>query len=91
VKNVEFFIKSIFNRFAYELCILVFAKKSKNTYPTVWQIEFAFLLTWQILGKNSHICKPSRRLAWQPCVISIAPARAPAHDPFPPPYFPTKL
>jgi hypothetical protein len=37
---------------------LYLQRSLKNTYPTIWQMGFAFLLTWQILGKHLHICKP---------------------------------
>jgi hypothetical protein len=57
---------------------LYLQRSLKNTYPTIWQMGFAFLLTWQILGKDAHICKLSQCLASPPRVISVAPAHAPA-------------
>jgi hypothetical protein len=42
--------KSNSNGFTNELCIPVFAKSLQNSYPTVWQMSFAFLLTWQNPG-----------------------------------------
>jgi hypothetical protein len=41
-------------------------KSLKNTYPTVWQLGFAILLTWQIEGKDSHIFQAPPRLASHP-------------------------
>jgi len=41
-------------------------KYLKNTYPIVWQLSFAILLTWQIEEKDSHICQTS------PCLASRA-------------------
>jgi len=42
---------------------LIFIKIHKNTSPTVLHIGFAFLETWQILGKAWHLCKSIRDLA----------------------------
>jgi len=35
----------------------------KNTYPTVWHLEFAILLTWQKEGNDWHICQACSHLA----------------------------
>ena len=32
----------------------------------VWQLDFTILLTWQIKGKDSHICQAPPRLASRP-------------------------
>ena len=38
-------------------------KSLKNTYPTVWHLDFAILLTWQKEMKNWHICQTCSHLA----------------------------
>jgi len=38
-------------------------KSLKNTYPTVWHLDFAILLTWQKEGKDWHICQACSHLA----------------------------
>jgi hypothetical protein len=36
---------------------LFLQKSLQNSYTTVWQTGFAFLLTWQNPGMDWHICK----------------------------------
>ena len=38
-------------------------KSLKNTYPTVWHLDFAILLTWQKERKDWHICQTCSHLA----------------------------
>ena len=45
------------------LAILIFAKKHKNSSPTVWQLALAILGSWQIPAEPAHICARPRRLA----------------------------
>ena len=47
----------------------------KNTYPTVWHLDFAILLTWQKERKDWHICQTCSHLAlenWRE-VINVRP------------------
>ena len=37
-------------------------KSLKNTYPTVWHLDFAILLTWQKERKDWHICQTGSHL-----------------------------
>ena len=41
----------------------IYKKSLKNTYPTVWHLDFAILLTWQKERKNWHICQTCSHLA----------------------------
>ena len=45
------------------LAFLIFAKKHKNSSPTVWQLALAILGSWQIPAEPAHICARPRRLA----------------------------
>jgi len=50
-------------------------KNLKNTYPTVWYLDFAILLTWQKERKDWHICQTCSHLAlgnWRE-VINVKP------------------
>ena len=50
-------------------------KNLKNTYPTVWHLDFAILLTWQKERKDCHICQTCSHLAlenWRE-VINVKP------------------
>ena len=38
-------------------------KSLKNTYPMVFHLDFAILLTWQKEGKDWHICQACSHLA----------------------------
>jgi len=38
-------------------------KSLKNTYPTVWHLDFTILLTWQKERKDWHICQTCSHLA----------------------------
>ena len=38
-------------------------KSIKITYPTVWHLDFAILLTWQKERKGWHICQTCSHLA----------------------------
>jgi hypothetical protein len=44
---------------------LFLQKSLQNSYPTVWQMDFAFLLTWQNPRMNWHICKLAIGLAFR--------------------------
>ena len=50
-------------------------KSLKNTYPTVWHLDFAILLTWQKERNDWHICQTCSHLAlenWRE-VINVKP------------------
>jgi hypothetical protein len=66
------------NRLANRLCMYL-QKSSKNIYPTVWQLGFLILLTWQIEGKNLHICQAPPCLASCPS-REICRPRPRSHD-----------
>jgi hypothetical protein len=44
---------------------LFLQKSLQNSYPTVWQMGFAFLLTWQNPRMDWHICKLAIGLAFR--------------------------
>jgi hypothetical protein len=58
---------------------LFLQKTLQNSYPMVWQMSFAFLLTWQNHGMDWHICKLAIglpfRLTHYFCMRSSLPRR----------------
>jgi hypothetical protein len=44
---------------------LFLQKSLQNSYPTVWQMGFAFLLIWQNPRMDWHICKLTIGLAFR--------------------------